>query len=128
MSLEKIEFPQGGVEVSLLGYTVIMYAPKFSITNQILKNIGIIEAAKEVIENAPLVPAWESKFREEAMIRTVHHGTHIEGNDLNYSEAGQVLAGGEVVGRERDIQEVLHYRNVLKFIESYDKKKFQLKR
>ena len=74
MSLEKIEFPQGGVEVSLLGYTVIMYAPKFSITNQILKNIGIIEAAKEVIENAPLVPAWESKFREEAMIRTVNHG------------------------------------------------------
>mgnify|MGYP001565000758 FL=1 len=99
-----------------------MYTPKFSITNQILKNIGIIEAAKEVIENAPLVPAWESKFREEAMIRTVHHGTHIEGNELNYSEAGQVLAGGEVVGRERDIQEVLNYRNVLKFIESYDKK------
>ncbi|MEK7592657.1 MAG: hypothetical protein AAB508_04680, partial [Patescibacteria group bacterium] len=87
-----------------------MYAPKFSITNQILKNIGIIEAAKEVIENAPLVPAWESKFREEAMIRTVHHWTHIEGNELNYSEAGQVLAGGEVVGRERDIQEVLNYR------------------
>ncbi|MFZ2025615.1 MAG: Fic family protein [Microgenomates group bacterium] len=96
-----------------------MYTPTFNITNKILKNIGIIEAAKEVIENAPLVPAWEAKFREEAIVRTVHHGTHIEGNELNFTEAEKVLAGAKVVGRDRDIQEVLNYRNVLKFIESY---------
>jgi len=29
-----------------------MFEPKFTITNKILKNIGQIEAAKEVIENA----------------------------------------------------------------------------
>lgn len=98
-----------------------MYSPTFSITNKLLKLIGTIEAAKEVIENAPLVPAWEAKFREEAMVRTVHHGTHIEGNELNVTEAERVLAGAKIVGRERDIQEVLNYRNVLKFIESYDK-------
>lgn len=93
-----------------------MYQPQFAITNKILKTIGIIEAAKEVIENSPLVPAWEAKFREEALVRTVHHGTHIEGNDLSKSEAEKVLAGHTIVGRERDIQEVLNYRNVLKFI------------
>jgi Fic family protein len=69
--------------------------------------------------NAPLVPAWEAKFREEAIIRTVHHGTHIEGNGLNYSEAANVVAGKEIVGRERDIQEILNYRNVLKFIDQF---------
>lgn len=83
--------------------------------------MGIIEAAKEVIENAPLVPAWEAKFREDALVRTVHHGTHIEGNDLSLTEAERLLAGAKIVGRERDIQEVLNYRNVLKFIENYDK-------
>lgn len=98
-----------------------MYTPQFSITNKLLKTIGIIEAAKEVIENAPLVPAWEAKFREEAIVRTVHHGTHIEGNELNITEAGKVLAGVKIVGRDRDIQEVLNYRNVLKFIEEYEK-------
>lgn len=98
-----------------------MYSPTFTITNKLLKTIGIIEASKEVIENAPLVPAWEAKFREEALVRTVHHGTHIEGNELNFTEAGKVLAGAKIVGRERDIQEVLNYRNVLKFIGSYDK-------
>lgn len=95
-----------------------MYSPNYQITNKILKNIGIIEAAREVIENSPLVPAWEAKFREEALVRTVHHGTHIEGNELNITEAEKVLAGAKIVGRERDIQEVLNYRNVLKFIET----------
>ncbi len=98
-----------------------MYTPQFTITNKLLKLIGTIEAAKEVIENSPLVPAWEAKFREDAMVRTVHHGTHIEGNELNKTEAEKVMAGAKIVGRERDIQEVLNYRNVLKFIESFDK-------
>jgi len=98
-----------------------MYQPQFTITNKILKSMGIIEAAKEVIENAPLVPAWEARFREEAMVRTVHHGTHIEGNELSFTEAERLLAGAKIVGRDRDIQEVLNYRNVLKFIECYEK-------
>ncbi|MBI3559742.1 Fic family protein, partial [Candidatus Gottesmanbacteria bacterium] len=41
--------------------------------------------------------------------------------ELNKTEAEQVLAGGKIVGRDRDIQEVLNYRNVLKYIEAYDK-------
>ncbi len=96
-----------------------MFQPKFNITNNILKNIGIFEAAREVIVNAPLVPAWEAKFREEAIIRTVHFGTHIEGNALNYTEAARVVNGQTIVGRDRDIQEILNYRRVLDFMDSY---------
>lgn len=94
-----------------------MYEPKFSITNKILKNIGVVEAAREVIVNAPMVPAYEKKFREEAIVRTVHHGTHIEGNELNITEAAQVLKGQPIVGRDRDIQEVINYRNVINYID-----------
>lgn len=97
-----------------------MYSPKFVINSKILKFIGRMEAAKEVIENAPLVPAYEAKFRQEAIIRTVHHGTHIEGNRLDSGEVAEVLEGESVEGRDRDIQEVLNYREVLKYI---DKKK-----
>ena len=95
-----------------------MFIPKFTITNNILKNIGIVEAAREIIMNAPLVPAWEAKFRKEAMERTVHHGTHLEGNALSEEEVRDVLDGQEVIARDRDIQEVLNYRNVLKFIDN----------
>lgn len=93
-----------------------MYSPIYTITNKLLKTIGVIEASREIITNAPLVPSWEAKFREEAIVRTVHYGTHLEGNALNFSEAEKVIQGQEITGRDRDIQEVLNYRNVLKFI------------
>jgi len=63
------------------------------------------------------VPAYEVKFRQEAIIRTVHHGTHIEGNPLNTGQVAAVLEGKEVTARDRDIQEILNYRNVLKYID-----------
>lgn len=95
-----------------------MFIPKYTINNKILKDIGIIEAAKEVILHAPLVPAWEAKFRKEAMERTVHHGTHLEGNGLSEEEVKDVLEGEQVIARDRDVQEVINYRNVLKFIDA----------
>lgn len=95
-----------------------MFVAKYTITNSILRNIGVADAAREVIMNAPLVPSWEAKFRKEAFERMVHHGTHLEGNRLSEEEVCSVLDGKDVVARERDIQEILNYRNVLKFIDS----------
>lgn len=100
-----------------------MYAPKFNITNKILKNIGSIEASKEVIENAPLVPSFEKQFQTDAIIRTVYHGTHIEGNDLTLMQTKRVLEGGDVVARPRDIQEVVNYRNVVKILDDLSQKR-----
>jgi len=104
-----------------------MYIPKYTITTDILKNIGLVEAAREVIENAPLVPAWEAKFRDDAIVRSAHYGTVLEGNDLTLGEAKLIIENevtnlseaekAGVVARDRDVQEVINYRNVLKFIE-----------
>jgi len=47
-----------------------MFQPNFQITNNLLTYISSIESAKAVIENSPLVPAWEAKFRDEALART----------------------------------------------------------
>lgn len=107
-----------------------MYLPKYIISNEILKNVATIDACREVIENAPIIPAYEKKFREEALIRTVHHGTHIEGNDLSLEQTGKIIIalGAEtnaaqiaeksgVTARERDVQEVINYRNVMDYID-----------
>lgn len=94
-----------------------MFEPKFDITNDILSNIGLIEAAKEVIENSALVPIYEARFVKDAILRTVHHGTHIEGNDLTLSEAKRVMEGETVVARDRDVQEVINYRQVINFLD-----------
>src|SRR3989339_392698 len=105
-----------------------MYSPKYSITNKILKNIGQIEACKEVIENAPLVPSYEKQFQVDAIARTIHHGTHIEGNELNLLQTKKVLEGQEVYGRPRDIQEVINYRNVMTLLDELVYKKGELNR
>lgn len=107
-----------------------MFAPNYKITNNLLKYIGRIEACKEVIANAPLVPAWEAKFRDDARVRTIHHGTHLEGNDLTKEQAQLLLhvtgtdpeTVGEqagVVAKERDIQEIINYRNVMAWIDDW---------
>lgn len=93
-----------------------MYAPKYTVSNRVLKNVGRIEACKEVIENAPLVPSFEKQFQSDAAIRTIHHGTHIEGNDLTLYQTKKILEGQEVYARARDIQEVINYRNVMQLL------------
>lgn len=93
-----------------------MYKPTFSITNGILKYVGVIEAAKEVIDHAPLLPYYEKKFQNDAMVRSVHYGTHIEGNELDFKQAQQVMQGVEVIARERDVQEVMNYRQAMEYI------------
>ncbi len=94
-----------------------MFKPKYVISDVILKNVSSIEGSREVIDYAVLVPAWEAKFKEEARVRTVHFGTKIEGNELNYSQAQRVLEGQEVIARERDVQEVINYRNVMDYLD-----------
>jgi Fic family protein len=106
-----------------------MYQPHFKITHNLLTYIANVEASKAVIDNAPLVPAWEAKFRDDALNRSVHFGTKIEGNDLSQEQAQRViqLKGVSstkevsektgVTARDRDIQEVINYRNVLLWID-----------
>lgn len=93
-----------------------MYQPQYTITNQILKNIGEIEGARNIIINAPLLPYWEKQFQDDAMLRTVHYGTHIEGNELSLQQVQKVLDGERIVARDRDVQEVINYRRVVDYI------------
>src|SRR4030042_4992702 len=98
-----------------------VYTPKFTINNEILANIGLIEAAREVVENAPLIPLYETRFVNDAILRTVHHGTHVEGNYLTLNEVKKTIEGETIFARGRDIQEVINSRNVLAYIEQQEK-------
>lgn len=100
-----------------------MFSPHYQITNKILRNIATIEASEEVIKHSPILPLWEKEFREDAIVRSVHHGTHIEGNQLEKEEAYDVLRGKEVMARARDVQEVINYRTVIELIDQESKKK-----
>lgn len=107
------------------------YSPRYTITNSILTHVGVIDAAREVITHAPLVPAWERNFQAEARTKIIHHGTHLEGNDLNLEEVEQIIqpstsetpsssprVAGSPVTRDRDVQEVINYRAVMDYLDS----------
>jgi Fic family protein len=106
-----------------------MFSPHFSISHNLLIYIARIEAAKALIDHSPLVPAWEATFRDDAMTRTVHFGTKIEGNDLTQEQAQQIVRMETasdphtiaektgLLARDRDIQEVINYRNVSRWID-----------
>lgn len=109
-----------------------MFKPTYTISHNLLQYIASIEASREVIKNAPIVPAWEAKFQEEARIRTVYHGTRLEGNELSQEQAERVIAtpgtdpiavasGAGVVGKARDVQEIINYRAVLDWINDWGK-------
>lgn len=108
-----------------------MFRPTFTITPNLLLYISRIEAAKALIEHSPIVPAWESKFRDDARVRTVFHGTHLEGNDLTREQTEQLVRLDDVVdaehakqrsgiiAKDRDVQEVINYRSVLEWIDQW---------
>lgn len=108
-----------------------MFTPNYTITHNLLLYISRIEASKALIENSPIVPAWEAKFRDEARIRSVYHGTHLEGNDLTREQTEQIVrledvvdaegavAKSGIIAKDRDIQEVINYRSVLEWIDGW---------
>jgi len=95
-----------------------MYQPKYSITNKLMKSINRIVQAHALIINAPLKPKWEAGLRYQALVKSVHSSTHLEGNPLTEQEVDQVLRGKKPKRqfRKRDILEVTNYREVLQFI------------
>ncbi len=113
--------------------SVFMYTPRYTISNNLLKYIGRIEACREIILNAPLVPSWEAHFREDAVVRSIHHGTHLEGNEITKEQAerlvhleveknedaGQVAQDAGIYAKHRDVQEVINYRSVLEWIDQH---------
>jgi Fic family protein len=94
-----------------------MYQPKFEINNQILNNIAQIEAARAIIDAAPLIPAYEKQFKTEAIIKQVHYATKLEGNDLSFNQVAKIIEGEKISSGDRDVQEVINYRKVVRYLE-----------
>ncbi|MBU0535253.1 Fic family protein [Patescibacteria group bacterium] len=94
-----------------------MLKPRYQITHLILDHLTKISAAREVIINAPLVPKWELDLRREALIRSAHASTSIEGNSLSYEEVSNLEIGREVTAFGKDRQEVLNYFDALKYLD-----------
>lgn len=97
-----------------------MFRPDFKYTNKIVRLLARIQAAREVIMNSHLIPAWEKELQREALIKQTHHTTSIEGNQLTLEEVSLLLAGEDVLAGEKDKKEVQNYVDVLEYIDSLE--------
>ncbi len=96
-----------------------MFEPRYKTTDKILNNLTEIAVARNVIENARLVPKWELSLRRDALIKSAHSSTHIEGNSLSLEEVSQLALGREISAIRKDKKEVLNYLKVLSRLEKY---------
>jgi len=94
-----------------------MFKPNFRYTHKIVSNLTQISAARELILSSPLVPKWEVALRREAIIRSAHSSTSIEGNRLSFEQVSDLAHGREVMATRKDKQEVLNYLSVLENID-----------
>jgi Fic family protein len=95
------------------------FNPRFTISRRLLANLTQIAAAREIILHAYLVPKWEIELRKEALIRSAHSSTSIEGNRLSRDQVSDLAAGRAVTASRKDRQEVLNYLSVLEHLPKF---------
>ena len=99
-----------------------MFKPNFSFTDKIVRNLTLIAESRAIVLNAPLIPKWEISLRREAILKSAHSSTAIEGNPLSLEEVSNLVAGRDIIVRRKDKQEVLNYLKALEMIPDFTKK------
>lgn len=95
-----------------------MFEPQFTYTNKIVNYIAKIASAVEVIKNAKIIPLYDTKLKQDALIRSSHYSTSIEGNPLNLDEVETLIKNNQKPTTKAE-QEVLNYFNVLNHLNKY---------
>ncbi len=96
-----------------------MFKPVFNYNDHIVNNLTFIAESKAIITNSPLIPEWEVSLRKDAIIRSAHSSTAIEGNLLTLKEVSDLAQGRKVMARRKDRLEVLNYFEVLDKIPNF---------
>lgn len=96
-----------------------MFKPNFEYSDKIVSNLTLIAEARAIILSAPLVPKWEVSLRRDALLRSAHSSTAIEGNRLSLEQVSNLARGREVMATRKDKQEVLNYFEALERIPEF---------
>ena len=98
-----------------------MFEPKFTYTDKIVNYIAKIASAKEIINNAKIIPLHDTQLKQDALIKSSHYSTSIEGNPLNLDEVKTLINNNQEATTKAE-REVLNYFNVLNHLNKYSNK------
>jgi Fic family protein len=92
---------------------VSMFEPNFNYDDKIVKNLTFISKSQGIIMSVPYIPNWEVSLRKEAILRSAHSSTAIEGNPLTMEEVSALANGRDIMAKRKDKEEVLNYLETL---------------
>ena len=96
-----------------------MFKPNFKYTDDMVNNLLEIQSTRDFIVNAPIIVEMEISLKREALLKSVHHSTAIEGNPLTLDQVDSISKGIEINAQKKAEQEVLNYLNVLENLDKY---------
>lgn len=96
----------------------MVFVPRFTYSNSLIRNISAIEAARAVVDVLPLPPDTTLRLRHDALQRSTRNSTQIEGNPLDEVAMQQAIAQGERQGSDAE-QEVRNYWRALDRVEEF---------
>ena len=85
------------------------YNPKYTVTAQMLTNLGKIELIKQSFDSKPISPQLLHSLRETAKVNSVHYSTKIEGNQLTINEVANHIQKKNIPAKTHDENEVKAY-------------------
>lgn len=108
-----------------------MFAPKFNVTNKTLLSLIETEIGNKLVSIAPIQQDWEVRLKNESLIRKVYGSLRFEENGLSLEDIARIVKDEPgrddkpndvamrvgVVGKEKDIQQVLNLINANKLVE-----------
>jgi Fic family protein len=94
------------------------FVPRFSYNHELVRHLGVIEAARAVIEVLPLPPDTTLRLRHDALQRSTRSSTQIEGNPLDEAAVRRAIARSERTGGDAE-QEVRNYWRALDRVEEF---------
>jgi len=96
-----------------------MFNPCFTYNHELVNKLLKINSIRDFIVNAPVVLEMEVSLKREALLKSAHHSTAIEGNPLSLNQVDKLAKGIKIQGQKRAMQEVLNYLNVLNNMDKY---------
>lgn len=94
------------------------YAPRFTVTPALLREIEAVAALRARIQEAAVGVAWIPALQKDTRVRNTHSSTAIEGNPLTIDEVRLLSEGRDLpAATDRSRREVLNYFAALRFIE-----------
>ncbi len=93
--------------------------PPFSITSQVLNDIGKIERLIGRIESLNQ-PKPQPYLRKSNRVRTVQGSLAIEGNTLSLEQVTAIIEGKRIIGEKKDIQAVINAIKVYEMLAEFN--------